>query len=376
MNQLVISAPYNTLTGYGEMARQTIIGLAKRGWDIYLDEITDWSSREPIKVDTVASTVIQALERKKAPEDIPHLIIATPDHILKHKDVKGPKYLYSAFEADKISHAWTGLCKFADKVFVISDFSKEAFVKGGVPDENLRVLPLGIDSNVFKPDASKRSKNEFVFGAGMTCIHRKGPDLLFEAFFNAFKRIRPDLPEPKLKIKVSEEGTVMSDNLTIQDFINSAAKKTGARQRLIDSIEIERAYLTDEGIAGFLNSCNAFVSLHRAEGFGLWPIQAMACGLPVIATEYGGNLTFMDRDNSLLVPVQYLERVENMSRFCCYTRSMTWAHPNIDMATTMMRGLHHTPEVFDDVGRKAREDVVAKFSWRNTIDKLEVALDE
>ena len=49
-------------------------------------------------------------------------------------------------------------------------------------------------------------------------------------------------------------------------------------------------------------SADAYVSLHRAEGYGLTMAEAMMLGKPVIATGYSGNLEFMDEDNSVLVP--------------------------------------------------------------------------
>ena len=44
----------------------------------------------------------------------------------------------------------------------------------------------------------------------------------------------------------------------------------------------------------FMRSLDAYVSLHRAEGFGLTCAEAMASGLPVIASNYSGNLGFME----------------------------------------------------------------------------------
>ncbi len=50
-----------------------------------------------------------------------------------------------------------------------------------------------------------------------------------------------------------------------------------------------------------LRCCDAYVSLHRAEGFGLGLAECMAMGKPVIATGWSGNMEFMDADSAGLV---------------------------------------------------------------------------
>ena len=49
----------------------------------------------------------------------------------------------------------------------------------------------------------------------------------------------------------------------------------------------------------YVAGCDCYVSLHRSEGFGLTMAEAMACGKPVIATGYSGNLEFMTEDEQL-----------------------------------------------------------------------------
>ena len=57
----------------------------------------------------------------------------------------------------------------------------------------------------------------------------------------------------------------------------------------------------------YIAACDCYVSLHRSEGLGLTMAEAIACGKPVIATGYSGNLEFMDEASSYLVPYDLVE---------------------------------------------------------------------
>ncbi len=86
-------------------------------------------------------------------------------------------------------------------------------------------------------------------------------------------------------------------------------------------------------------SADCYVSLHRAEGFGLTMAEAMLLGKPVIATRYGGNLDFMSDRDSWLVDC---EMTPIGSGQAPYPAEGEWAAPDIDQAARHMR------EVFDD----------------------------
>jgi len=86
-------------------------------------------------------------------------------------------------------------------------------------------------------------------------------------------------------------------------------------------------------------SCDSYVSLHRAEGFGLPMAEAMHLAKPVIATGYSGNLDFMTAENSYLVDYRLVPVGENAPP---YPPDSEWAEPNVDHAAELMR------HVFED----------------------------
>src|SRR5262249_11353094 len=77
------------------------------------------------------------------------------------------------------------------------------------------------------------------------------------------------------------------------------------------------------------NLCDAFVSLHRAEGFGLHLAEAMALGKPVVATDFSANAEFMTDANSFPVKYKVIEISEDHGP---YQRGQVWADPDIEHA--------------------------------------------
>jgi glycosyltransferase involved in cell wall biosynthesis len=119
-------------------------------------------------------------------------------------------------------------------------------------------------------------------------------------------------------------------------------------------IEVVDRYLDAADQRALIASCDAYVSLHRAEGFGYTMAEAMLAGRPVIATGYSGNLEFMDEANSFLVgyePAAIPERGDP------YPAGSTWAEPDLDEAAALMRLVVDNPARARAVGERARHDI-------------------
>jgi len=95
-------------------------------------------------------------------------------------------------------------------------------------------------------------------------------------------------------------------------------------------------YLSPDQQRALMASCDAYVSLHRSEGFGLTMAEAMALGKPVVATGYSGNLEFMTPQNSFLVPFRMVPVGEGSDP---YPASAPWADPDVEAAAELMRAV-------------------------------------
>ena len=111
----------------------------------------------------------------------------------------------------------------------------------------------------------------------------------------------------------------------------------------------------------FVANCDCYVSLHRAEGFGLPLAEAMSLGKPVVATGYSGNLEFMTDENSYLVEAG-LTRIGDETVH--YPSDGTWGEPDLDHAATLMQRVLENPEEARARGARAAADIARRHSLR------------
>jgi glycosyltransferase involved in cell wall biosynthesis len=91
--------------------------------------------------------------------------------------------------------------------------------------------------------------------------------------------------------------------------------------------------------------------------------EAMAYGKPVIATNYSGNVDFMHEGNSLLIPYELVSIPKGCDP---YPAGTEWADPDTDAAAAAMRRVFDDPAAARELGERAREDILDRFSVDRT----------
>jgi hypothetical protein len=156
---------------------------------------------------------------------------------------------------------------------------------------------------------------------------RKNPEGLIAAFQKAFPLVSREKVGLVLKVSHPETGCAQWKR------IRRAAKKD-PRVHLI-----EKTMRRPELLALF-NSCDCFVSLHRAEGFGRCLAEALLLGKQVVTTDFSGNTDFCHEPRVALVrhrmvalkPGDYM-----------WGDGQFWADPDIDHAAELMRAVRSSP---------------------------------
>jgi glycosyltransferase involved in cell wall biosynthesis/SAM-dependent methyltransferase len=131
----------------------------------------------------------------------------------------------------------------------------------------------------------------------------------------------------------------------------------GQLQRAIanrEDIRLIDHYLAPEAKNALTAACDCYVSLHRAEGFGLTMAEAMVLGKPVIATAYSGNVDFTTAWNSYLVDYTLVPIGEGAAP---YPAEGEWADPNLEHAAELMREVFDNPARALERGKRAAVDI-------------------
>lgn len=173
---------------------------------------------------------------------------------------------------------------------------------------------------------------------------RKNPEAVVQAFLTAF----PD-PEDEVRLVVKTQG---GDAAPIP-WRRLSALCRDPRIELRD-VSLDRTDLLD-----LMAAADCFVSLHRSEGFGRGPAEAMLMGKPVIVTGYSGTTDFATPDCAYvvgyrLVPVGVGEYPG--------AEGQTWADADIAQAARAMRRVHEDPESARATGARARARIMHLYA--------------
>jgi glycosyltransferase involved in cell wall biosynthesis len=249
------------------------------------------------------------------------------------------------WEAAGIPHFWRELLPLVDEIWVPSSYVANS-VAGHV------ACPVVTLPHVVDPPAATFGRSAigvptgkflflFAFDA-LSNLDRKNPAGVLHAYCNAF--------EPHGDVQL----ILKCKNLTDAELEALHERRNGR-----SDIRIINQPMSRGDASSLIAACDCYVSLHRAEGFGLTMAEAMFYGKPVIATGYSGNVDFMAGGFGFLV--NYGMTVTE--RDCGYYRAGTeWAEPDLDHASRLMRYVVDHPEVTGRIGRAAAEKMRNEYS--------------
>jgi glycosyltransferase involved in cell wall biosynthesis len=257
---------------------------------------------------------------------------------------------YWFWELAHLPRKWLYALDLVDEIWVASDFVRAAV--RGATDKPVIKIPHSINVSLSRP--YRRSEFDlpdgpflFLFSFDFNSYaSRKNPEAAIHAFKAAFPPSRDDV---RLVVKCAHG--------------HRHPEKVAALQQLIAAdprIVVLDRLLEREAVHGLQSVCDAYVSLHRAEGLGLGMAECMALGMPVIATAYSGNLEFMNERNSCLV--DFTLRPVRPGEYIDYEPHWHWAEPDIEDAARCMRKVATDAAFGARIARQAKLHIETRFS--------------
>ncbi|XP_076951440.1 uncharacterized protein LOC143624764 [Bidens hawaiensis] len=274
------------------------------------------------------------------------------------------------FETDRVNPEHVRRCNAMDMVWVPTEFHVDSFVKSGAdPDKVVKVVQA-VDTEFFDPSKyaaldlllfgnlvlgsrleGRNGRNPFVFLSVFKWEYRKGWDVLLQSYLKEFD----SLDDVCLYLLTNPYHSDSNFGNKIVEFVEDSGLekpvKGWAPVYVIDShiaqIDFPRLY----------KAADVFVLPSRGEGWGRPIVEAMAMSLPVIATNWSGPTEYLTEENGYPLTVDRMSEVIDGP-----FKGHLWAEPSVDKLMFLMRYVMDNQEEAKSKGKKARKDMVDKYS--------------
>ncbi len=273
--------------------------------------------------------------------------------------------IYPAWELSKYPEPWARILERFDEVWAPSDFIAQAIAPA--VSKPVIHMPLAVEltlSSFLGRRAFGIPEHAFVvlFSFDFSSFsERKNP----LAMLDAFERLCALRPTAPLHAIVKYKGG--GDGNPARKALEARLAALGGRAQGITR------ELSDNENKNLIRCADAFVSLHRSEGFGRGPAEAMTLGRVAIATNYSGNLDFMTPETSLLVDCKLVPVPEDAYLF---PQGQVWADASVEHAVELMARMLDDPAEARALGRRASRHIRTHFSARAVGLRYTARLDE
>lgn len=272
---------------------------------------------------------------------------------------------YIAWETTRIPEPVLNGLRSLAEIWVPSHWQRRIFIRNGLARAKIRVVPLGYDPERFKlahkPREAGRPYRFLFVGKWET---RKGVRELLAAFTGEFR------PHERVELVMAAHNPFRPNFDAARALSEELARlrADGTRVTMV-------APMSEAALVELYQSADAFVLPTRAEGWGLPLLEAMACGLPCIVTDYSAPTEFAEADT-----VYFLRRGLWLARVndpVFYDRKLEWgrwACPSVSHLRSLLRRLANEPEIAREKGVEASRRVRERWTWDHAAIKVAAEL--
>ncbi len=347
----------STESGMGEAARASVRSLQAAGVPVALNNVESFLRQQDATFSSFQS-------------DNPHpvnLVHLNADNMAWFARRQGRRYFrrrytigYWFWELSTFRPEWRSGFRYVDEVWVASEFTRACLAAC------TRLPVLCMPLPVVLPEPSPLSRDDF----GL-------PRDAFVFLFTFDASSQMERKNPLGAIHAFRQAALPFDQaVLVLKFTNPEYDPREVR-RLREAADglhvafIDR-YLTRRDLLALMTAADAYISLHRSEGFGLTIAEAMSLGKPALATAYSGNLDFMTPENSYLIDYRLVSLARDYGP---YPAGAVWADPDLGHAAALVRHVATHPDEARCRGARAAADLRGSRDPRVTGARVERRLD-
>ncbi|MGZ5380689.1 MAG: glycosyltransferase family 4 protein [Thermoanaerobaculia bacterium] len=335
--------------GYAIHSEEMALALLARGVDLSF-RATPWP-----RTSHITDPTLQAIARRAPYDDAPQVSYEQAD--LFYVQHPGHKIGFTMLEVDGIPREWAASCNRMDEIWVPSRWGAERLAESGVTVP-IRVVPLGYDPRRFLPlTGAPRASRRFTFLSVFEWGERKAPDVLLRAYAAAFAG--PEKEEVLLLLRANNHDGHVDVAAEIEAL---GLPNDGPPVAMLYNNQIRPSQL-----GTIYRGADAFVLPTRGEGWGMPILEAMACGLPAIATPWSGPSEFLNDGVGYPIAVRGLVAADAK---CPYYKGFRWADPDPDDLVAKLRYVFTHREEARAKGANAAREAATKWTWAHTAARI------
>jgi glycosyltransferase involved in cell wall biosynthesis len=347
---VIVAGELTRASGLGESARLMLRALETLGvpaWPLDIGPLLPAHDADlPFVVPDTAPPADAALVLHVNGPMLPLMLARLPRGLVRRRRIVG----YWAWELPVLPPAWRAGARFVHEAWAPSTFTADAIAPllGG----RVRVVPHPLAVAPPRPAALGRASLGLPEDALIVLVAfnlassfaRKNPLAAIAAFRAAFG----DRGDRLLLLKVGHPAHAPEDFARLAAIVAEAP-----------NVRLETRTLPAAEAHALTAAADIVLSLHRSEGFGLVPAEAMLLGRPVIATGWSGNMTFMDADCAALVGYRLVPARDPRGVYA--VPGAVWAEPDEAQAADWLRRLADDPGLRRRMGEAGRAAAQARL---------------
>ena len=287
---------FKVATGYASICRNVVLRLHNYGIFAKPEHFPSHSEIDPMYLNYLSKYESLRFSRHNRQ----HIKILA--HTPLPDSFVGRKIIYTMMETETLHPNFVNMCNQYNEVWVPCRHNHSLFINNGVRVP-VYVIPLGVDEKFYFENNDEKVNVQGglspLLGSGLKKFKfvsiaqwhgRKCPYILIKSFVKAFGS-----KDDVCLIVVCHNA----DGAHIFNEVKNYAKSI--RGSDYPSIFLYGQIPTDRQLPFVYKFCDAFVSTSRGEGFSLPPVEAAACGLPVISSYNTSMLDYLNEDNAYIV---------------------------------------------------------------------------